>query len=57
LEKRRDYIEWFKLYDGTIEQDITLDMNQGQAVDDKEDIARGIRAGDASADLIPAAAA
>jgi hypothetical protein len=34
LEKRRDYIEWFKLYDGTIEQDITLDMNQGQAVDD-----------------------
>jgi hypothetical protein len=35
LEKRRSYVEWMKLYDGLIDQEITLDMNNGEPVDDK----------------------
>jgi len=34
LDKRRDYIEWMKLYDGLVDQEVTLDMNNGEPVDD-----------------------
>jgi hypothetical protein len=34
LEKRRDYVEWMKLHDGLVDQDLKLDMNNGEPVDD-----------------------
>lgn len=34
LDKRRDYIEWMKLYDGLVDQEVTLDLNNGEPVDD-----------------------
>jgi hypothetical protein len=35
LHKRRDYVEWIKLYDGLVDQEVTLDLNNGEPVDDK----------------------